>query len=534
MRPRFKVVLVTVGLAVFALVVFVVALVRERPPDSASMSDMSQKSQATRSVLLHAKEEETERPVKKSKITPTPGQTKDCQKESYGDGSSEHATIESSESIIAKLEALCKDKVHPADMLDLLVQMENIVLEDSTAEHAIQTISQAAFCNSKDERTRLFCTLLLGVAQKRDSARQALERLLYGSEDRGALFALYALQQLPYTAPASELNPSYDHIDDVNTPDRRRGYWYSVWLTFSLGPLLNDASADSSEEEYDPRYEELPYGWKVGERRWLDLLKHDLWADVGKRQQLIERIRACKDEYAQHSMLQLLPSVLERMNLAIDLYWNPDSSENVRSIAIMQADIFMEQRDQLIKFYMDVARHDQDPGRKIYVLRILGADACVGLACPDSVQSLLVSEYRYDERPEVRAGIVKAMGDVPTNSAVDWLLQLAAQTKEEQARHLCYSAIHGGQSASHENQSYRASRLLELLNNCAPDDIVSISYAMLWFLISRGTKNYGPEAEKFRLLLANRLPLIPDESARKRLLLEIERQKLGRTLLQQE
>ncbi len=439
-------------------------------------------------------------------------------------------------------------------MLDLLVRMEDVLLDDSSGPEAVRLLLPIAELDSECERTRLFCALLLGcVHQKHPAASGGLQRLLLGQNDKMSLAALFAFT---LRSPLPEFNNGA--VPDVSVGECRRAFWYFMWRAYALEPILkpdgcysyrneeresseNDQATDVEKEldicaEDNEKDDMLPSSKLACALQFNRALDISIWNDIGLRVRVLERIRSCSDSVPQAEMLRLLPDVSEKLDLAMELYWRPDSDRYLRAAALSAPYVRSELHRQA-NFYAEVVRHETQPNLKAFALSVLSSHAADGVVSPEAVEALLRSEYTCSHgEPEVLTAILRGMGRLPRKSAIDFLLGVATQTRDTNIRTACYAAIGRPDARNIEILVYRAKSILTVLGECSVADIPTVAESLLRTLNPCNPQETHPDIyaliHESIPLLEEKIQLIPDDPFNQRAEREGMLQRLRQTFEQ--
>jgi hypothetical protein len=411
------------------------------------------------------------------------------------------------ESMLGELERLCsrQDSRPRVKLIELLVALEDVLLDDSKVDAALPLLAAIVTSTSENERKRFLCTLLLGCAQRRPSAKDTLLRMFHDSDDRMAIFALYALQIMP---PVGQLDPS--GRNDLADIELRKSFWYAPWRSYHIGPLLDPQRNQREEaensgtvecENEDALLPGVSLACAVGACR-----VPDNRFDKPFRLEVVERTRKCTDTFVLCEMIRMISLGEDIMQLAMDIYWRENGNADVKDSMLDRAN-YLWAPERACRFFAEVARTEQSPDVRAHSIMLLGLISANRKLNADAVADILVGEYKYAQDPPVVAkALVKALGHTPSLHATDFLLGLAASTSDTQLRRDCYTSMGYQSFSGREVYTYRANKLFDILRDCPPDDISTASRTLMGLLNMCNTREGVAPAHA--RLIENAIPVL--------------------------
>jgi hypothetical protein len=391
------------------------------------------------------------------------------------------------DTLLQELRVLCERKAHPADLIQLLVKIENFILDEGRVDTVVPLLVKSATDRARSEWERLFCILLLGCAQHREEARNVLLAVFRGDEDRIALVALYALM--------IRHGPSVKGVggQDLTRPESRRGFWYAAWRSYDIGPILTGAwePANIDNENWD---KDAALGLRdEAKRHLLDYVAAYVAAearvifdmpDQSLRYLVMDRIRACRDSKVKCAMLTMLPNKYETAEFAMELYWNHPSDEVVRAQALIETNSEVPDYSKIVQFYIEALRQETRWELRCWLMNFLADDAARGAADPEAVADLFLKQINAIQdwsSPEVAASM-EPLGILPLQSTIDYVASIARRTTWPELRRACYYGIgipHG------KNEMHRIETLSQFLSSCPSQDLSMVLDSLVRHLKSR-------------------------------------------------
>ncbi len=388
------------------------------------------------------------------------------------------------DSLLSRLGKLCVESACSSDMLELLVRMEDIVMDDACVDAAIPALMQIVNDQQENERKRLFCVLLLGCAQRRPTARDALMEVLRDNDERMSVVALYGLMIRP---PVGETGPP--HMLRLEEPEERQAFWFAVWLSYSIGPILT-GEWDTTDDEWDrdkaiglgdeEKREKLPnrgLACAVAEAR----VVFDM-PDPDFRQQVMARIRRCRNSNVKSEMLEILPRYEDIIAFGRQVYWEAHDDAMVRGSAfLIGMTPLCSSRDEKLKFLFEVMRYEGSPGIRGAAMGILVDLVRNDLHEMEAAADLIMRELSLlvpEQNSQLYHHGLDALARLPLQSATDFVLQVAHRTSDGELRRACYQAL-GVRVTDPVVGAFRAQALSSVLRDCVAEDISTLAGGVL-------------------------------------------------------